>query len=426
MSDTSQPPVDPGQTDITYYAKRPSAALDEVVLQADYCTRSMISFWRFRELGGGRRNAGEQPPGLGSHSGAGIHYVSDHPDVRLLSLSFVFLLVIFESAANAYFFAQESEFGLFGGVFQAAAVSLANVAVSYFIIGYWGLRHVSIPLKSGSEATHDSVALIAILFAIFGSLGAAYTATTLGMGLAFFVSCIIAAAGVALLFFFQVRDSRVYIKGFGLFAIVMGLIIVLLVNLSAAHYRNILDLQAMNVAFPEGLQTTTFPRFFIDASVCTTILESDLGETIGSAATNAMCRPFALHSLDAMVLFALGLAISALAAFEGRKADSSFPGLSDAARHFEKARQDLQYALEDYYESYEDIVEMIQDDLGEGANLTPQQRVDLRKALDANVDEYRALLTTADKLLADEFDVQEDVIRYIRAGSKGHVGAQDA
>ena len=189
-----------------------------------------------------------------------------------------------------------------------------------------------------------------------------------------------------------------------------------MVNLSAAHYRNILDLQALGMDFPEGLKTTTFPRFFIEPEVCEAVLTSDIGDTIGSAATNAMCRPFALHSLDAMVLFALGLAISALAAFEGRKADSAFPGLSDAARHFEGARRDLQYALEDYYDGYEDVIEEIEKDFKQ--ELGGSDKVKLRKAMDEEVSEYAAMLETAEELLADEFDVEDKIVQLVRR-SKG-------
>ncbi|MCI4646003.1 MAG: hypothetical protein MRY64_14570 [Hyphomonadaceae bacterium] len=406
----------PTQDDLNYYATRPSAELDEIRIQADYLARSMISFWRFRELGGGRRPPGKDTAlGLNEHSGSGVHYVSDHPEVRILSLSFIFLLVIFESAANAYFFAQDSEFGLFGGVFQAAAVSLANVSTSYFIIGYWGLRHISVPLSSSSENS-DARGVASLLVALVGAVFAMFAVMTFGLEWRFGLGILIAALGLVGLATFKIQDGRIYIKLFGFFAICFGVATVLMVNLSAAHYRNILDLQALGMDFPETLKTTTFPRFFIEPEVCDAVLKSEIGNTIGSAATNAMCRPFALHSLDAMVLFALGLAISALAAFEGRKADSAFPGLSDAARHFEGARRDLQYALEDYYDSYEDVFEEIESDFKQ--TLGGSAKVQLRKAMDEAVSEYAAMLETADKLLADEFDVTDEIVALVRRPAK--------
>lgn len=402
----------PSREDLDYYATRPSAALDEVRLQADYLARSMTSFWRFRELGGGQRSPEAGPPKLGDHSGSGVHYVSDHPEVRILSLSFIFLLVIFESAANAYFFAKESEFGLFGGVFQAAAVSLANVATSYFIIGYWGLRHVSIPLRRGGPANRDALAVAGLVLAVIGAFYTAYAGMNFGIGWSFGAGALMMIAGAAAVTLFRIEDSRIYIKLFGLVAVGFGIIMVLLVNLSAAHYRNILDLQALGLEFPAGMQAVSFPRFFIDPEVCSAVLGSEIGNTIGSAATNAMCRPFALHSLDAMVLFALGVAISALAAFEGRKADSAFPGLSDAARHFEGARRDLQFALEDYYDSYDDVMEEIEKDFGH--TLSGSEKVGLKARMDAAIANYRAMLETADALLTDEFDVDPAIVALVR------------
>ena len=352
--------------DIVYFANRPSPDYDEVVLQADYASRAAISFYRFRQLGGGRNGSTpETRMQFGRSTGQGIHYVSDHPQVRILNLSVIALLILFESAANAYFFAQQSEFGISGGIFQAAAVSLANVATSYFIIGFWGLRHASIGLDPKKPL--------------------------LGF------------------------DSRNVIKAFGILAVIFGIIIVLLVNLSAAHYRNLLDLKATLGDTPGALEafnahTSTFPRFFINSEICDSILTSPMGESIGSAATNAMCRPFALHSLDAMVLFALGLAISAIAAFEGRKADAAFPGFSDAARQIERARRDLQYALEDYYDSYEDVLEDAEKDFGK---LTPRQKITLRRAMDARVAPFRRLLETDPDIMRDEFDVPEEVVEHI-------------
>jgi len=311
---------------------------------------------------------------FGRSTGRGIHYVSDHPQVRILNLSVIVLLVLFESAANAYFFAQQSEFGLSGGIFQAAAVSLANVSVSYFIIGFWGLRHASIATDQNKK--------------------------------------------------FWEPDARNVIKSFGIIAVIFGIILALLVNLSAAHYRNLLDLKAtvansdlgLDALKPLSEHTTTLPRFWIDSEVCDSILKSRIGDSIGSAATNAMCRPFALHSLDAMVLFALGLAISAIAAFEGRKADAAFPGFSDAARQMERSRRDLQDALEDYYDSYEDVLEDVEKDFGV---LSPRQKVSLRRAMDERVAPLRRLLETDPDIMRDDFDVPAEVVEHISGKKPG-------
>ena len=344
------------ELDVTRFATHQSPEYDEIVLQSDYATRAALSFYRFRRLSGGR---GDLFVTSRNSRGKGIHYVSDHPEVRTLNLSIIALLILFESAANAYFFAQQSEFGLFGGLFQAAAVSLANVATSYFIIGFWGLRHITMP----AEPT--------------------------------------------------LYSRRNAIKFFGLVAIILGLIIVLLVNLTAAHYRNILDLSALGQSLPSELTKAAWPRFWISETDCQAILGSPLGETLGSAATNAMCRPFALHSLDAMVLFALGLSISAIATFEGRRADAAYPGFSDAARQFERQRRDVQDALEDYYDSFEDMVERAEETLGKDYKLSRAERIALREAMDAAAAPFRALPLTDLNILRDEFQIPHDVVREI-------------
>lgn len=373
--------------DIRDLTTRNTDSFNEVVLQADYTTRAALSFYRFRQLGGdhyqrvdedGSENAPNVEPKsdstakkrpvrhrklkLGESTGRGVHYVSGHPQVPLLQMSIIALMILFESAANAYFFAKQSEFGLAGGIFQAAAVSLANVATSYFIVGYWGMRHISMPIDRQK--------------------------------------------------LFSRRNAFILL---GLLAILVGLSLVLLVNLSAAHYRNILDMQALGTGFPEGLPTTVLPHFIVNPAVCEAILTSDLGESIGSAATNAMCRPFALHSLDAMVLFALGLAISAIAAFEGRKADSPFPGFSDAARKLETARVDLQDALFDFDESYDDIKDVIEE--VKGGELSAQEKMVVHRTMKEMVAPYAELMRTSDPTLSDEFGLEQDIIDLIRVKS---------
>lgn len=373
-------PENPGvieKESIDYFAKRPLPEFDRVVVKADQAARAALSFYRFRTLGGGSRDEKVEPSAaLAAKHGSkyGAHYASDHPKVRIHQLSIIALLVVFESAANAYFFAQQSEFGLAGGLFQAAAVSLANVAVSFFIIGFWGLRHITQPAPFMRKPWN--------------------------------------------------WDRRQYIKMFGALAIMIGVILVLLVNLSAAHYRNILDMQAvLATATPEeadavyaalASNTSTFPRFWIDADVCQAVLGSEVGRDIGSAATSAMCRPMALHSLDAMVLFALGVAISALAAFEGRRSDSPFPGLSDNTRHFERAREDLEEALEDYYETEEDTVELARE-FAKHHKVSFPQRADihLRKAIRSRVARYAILLDTHPDMLAVEFDVPQKAVELV-------------
>lgn len=373
--------------DIKDLTKRPSDAFNEVVLQADYTTRAALSFYRFRQLGGDyhlptkrRKKSPEssnQPDAaqgsrhkklkLGETTGRGVHYISSHPKVPMLQMSIIALMIIFESAANAYFFAKQSEFGLAGGIFQAAAVSLANVSTAFFIVGYWGMRHISMPIDWENILSR--------------------------------------------------RNLYVFM---GLVAILVGLSLVFLVNLSAAHYRNILDMQALGQELPKDLPTVVLPHFIVDPAVCDKILSSPLGETIGSAATNAMCRPFALHSLDAMVLFALGLAIAAFAAFEGRRLDSPFPGFSDSARGLERARIELRDAMLDFEESYEDIKDMVLEvkfgeDGMESKDLSPREKMIIHRTMRDMMTPYQELLRTTDDGLSDEFGLEHKIIDQFKA-----------
>lgn len=386
-------------TDIVDLTRRPSDAFNEVILQADYTTRAALSFYRFRQLGGDHRIRNEdwiskkrrdktlkkqqgkvsidgEPEAtpeitpnrklkLGEATGRGVHYISSHPKVPMLQMSIIALMIIFESAANAYFFAKQSEFGLAGGIFQAAAVSLANVATSFFIVGYWGMRHISMPIDLEN--------------------------------------------------IFSRRNLYVLM---GLVAIIVGLSLVFLVNLSAAHYRNILDMQALGQELPADLPTKVLPHFIVDPAVCEKILSSPLGETIGSAATNAMCRPFALHSLDAMVLFALGLAIAAFAAFEGRRLDSPFPGFSDSARGLERARTELRDALFLFEESYDDIKEEVIE--VKGSDLTPKEKMIIHRTMSEMAAPYINLLRTTDDGLSDEFGLEHKIVEQFRVKSRGN------
>ncbi len=337
---------------LLYFAQRPSPAFDNVVMRADYALRAFMSFYRFRRLGGGGE-VRNRPIKTNQRLYSGVHYESDHPQVRVFALSVVALLVLFESAANAYFFSKQSELGLVGGMFQAMAVSLANVAVGYFIIGFWGMRHATVPWR------HH------------------WPTKLMGMG-----------------------------------AIAVGLVLVLTVALSAAHFRNILDLRAEGIELPTDVAFMSLIPGMQES--CRAMMSGELGQSVGGAATSALCRPMGLHSLDALVLFILSLTIAAIAAFEGRRSDAAFPGLSDATRQLHRARDALKEALDDYYESYDDVVEdvriMLQEDDAGGARFTADDRIALYRALDERVARYRRLLQTSPDILRDEFALPDEVV----------------
>lgn len=360
----------PSRETLLAFAERPSPEYDEILAQADYLARAKLSFYRFRALGGRTTGKGEKISGA-SVTGHGYHYVTAHPDRtgRYLAITFLALLTLFDSAANAYFFSKNSEFGLLGGMFQAAAVSLANVTVSFFIIGYWGLRHITVPI------------------------GRPWS-----------------------------RRSMLWFSG--LFAIIAGVTLVVFINLAAAHYRNILDLAAEGAALPPEL-VTTFPSFFLSEAQCNAILGPEgFGTKSGAAAASAMCRPTALTSLDAMVLFALGIGIAAIAAFEGRNADHHAPGLSNAARAAEKAIEDLQFALEDYYDAFEDVLEDVRETL-EAHGLDPktafsmEDEMALRARYDQRIARFRVMLDSDRDLLSDEFAIDPDIVDRVLDGTLG-------
>ena len=327
--------------DIVDLTQRPSDAFNEVVLQADYTTRAALSFYRFRQLGGDyhlpskRKRIKETPDAndpeapqkyhhrklkLGESTGRGVHYISSHPKVPLFQLSIIALMISSLKARPM-------------PISSPSRVSLASLAA--FSRRPRSRSPMSRPVSSLS---------------VIGACG------TFSMPL-------------DLENIFSRRNLYVLM---GLIAIIVGLSLVFLVNLSAAHYRNILDMQALGQELPADLPTKVLPHFIVDPAVCEKILSSPLGETIGSAATNAMCRPFALHSLDAMVLFALGLAIAAFAAFEGRRLDSPFPGFSDSAAAWNAPDLKLRDALYMFEDSYEDIKEEVVE--VKGSELTPKRK----------------------------------------------------
>ena len=76
----------------------------------------------------------------------------------------------------------------------------------------------------------------------------------------------------------------------------------------------------------------------------------------------------------------------------------------------ERSRRDLQDALEDYYDSYEDVLADAEKDIGA---LSPKQKIALRREMDARVDPFRRLLETDPSIMRDEFDVPGEVVAHV-------------
>ena len=186
-----------------------------------------------------------------------------YPKSHILHFSVLATLVLFEGLANAYFFSKGSDLGLLGGWLQAITVSFTNVIAAFFLIGFIGLRHMSNRHKP-----------------IVAALAAAGVGAT------------IAALG--------------------------------LLNLTAAHYRDLLELNAATLALG-GAETT--------GTVLTPVLE-------------ARANPFNLQTLEALLLFILGSTFAVIAAYKGRTFDDAIPGYGGVTRRLDDASRDLEKALE--------------------------------------------------------------------------------
>ena len=212
-----------------------------------------------------------------------------YPSSHILHFSVLAALILFEGLANAYFFSKGSDLGLLGGWLQAITVSFTNVIAAFFLVGFIGLRHMS--------NRHKPV--IAALAAV-------------GVGIA-----------VAAL---------------------------LLLNLTASHFRDLLELNAATLALG-GSETTG---------------------TVLTPVTEARADPFGIQTLEALLLFVLGCTFAAIAAFKGRTFDDAIPGYGGVTRRLESASRDLEKALEN---GWKDARKLSQPELAE--------LVDAKNLLDA-------------------------------------------
>lgn len=193
----------------------------------------------------------------------GIERAAIYPDSHLLHFSVLAGLVLVEGLANAYFFSTGSDLGLLGGWLQAITVSFTNVLAAFFLVGFLCLRHLMNPRK-----------------------------------IWFFIPALIGLP------------------------IAIGFIIVL--NLAAAHYRDMLELNAaalaMGGANVTGHILAPIPQVFAD--------------------------PFGLQTLEAYLLLTLGLTFAVIAAFKGRTFDDAIPGYGVVHRRADRAARELKTALD--------------------------------------------------------------------------------
>jgi arginine exporter protein ArgO len=187
---------------------------------------------------------------------------SHYPDSHILHFSVLAALILAEGMANAYFFSTGSDLGLLGGWLQAITVSFTNVIAAFFLIGFLGLRHLSNPHRPINR-----------ILAIVG----------------------IAATSIALL----------------------------ALNLSAAHFRDLLELNAATLAMGG----------------------SDVTGDMLTPVTAARLNPFGFETLEALLLFVLGVTFACIAAYKGRTFDDAIPGYGGVSRQLAKDGDALERTL---------------------------------------------------------------------------------
>ncbi len=215
---------------------------------------------KFRRTWGG---AVEDPEGGAESAIKPIDRAAIYPTSHILHFSVLASLVLFEGLANAYFFSTGSDLGLLGGWLQAITVSFTNVIAAFFLVGFLGLRHMSNPHK-----------LWLAVPAAFGT--------------------------------------------------VIAVIALVVLNLTAAHFRDLLELNAATLAMGA----------------------SDVTGVVLAPVSAALADPFGIETLEALLLLVLGVTFAVIAAFKGRTFDDAIPGYGGVTRRLETASTALEKALE--------------------------------------------------------------------------------
>ncbi|MGJ3232689.1 MAG: hypothetical protein ACFE0P_12930 [Oceanicaulis sp.] len=184
-----------------------------------------------------------------------------YPDSHIMTFSILAGLVLFEGLANAYFFSKGSDLGLLGGWIQAITVASANGIASFFVIGFLGLRMLQNPPRPSSFAA-------AVVFVPLAP---------------------------AFIFF---------------------------LNFCAAHYRDLLEINAAMLA-QGGVEQT--------------------GEMLTPVTRALTFAPF--ETLEALLLFILGITFAIIAAFKGATFDDRLIGYGAAHRRLVNASSHLAAVL---------------------------------------------------------------------------------
>jgi hypothetical protein len=192
---------------------------------------------------------------------------ASYPDSHIMHFSILAALVLFEGLANAYFFSKGSDLGLLGGWIQAITVAFTNVIAAFFLIGFLGLRLLQNPVSRPFS---------------------------------FWVAVVGVPLAVAFIVF---------------------------LNFSAAHYRDLLELQA--------------------AAMVMTGEFAPNGEILTPVTRALTFQPF--ETLEALLLFILGITFAAIAAFKGATFDDSLIGYGAVQRRAVAASAHLSEVMKRQY-----------------------------------------------------------------------------
>lgn len=190
-----------------------------------------------------------------------IRRAAQYPDSHIMHFSILAALVLFEGLANAYFFSKGSDLGLLGGWIQAITVAFTNVIASFFLIGFLAVRGLSNPKRPFT-----------------------FAAALVGLPLA--------VGAIAFL------------------------------NFCAAHYRDLLELNAATLALGDAQVT---------------------GEILTPVSRALTFSPF--ETLEALLLFVLGITFAAIAAFKGATFDDPVIGYGAVQRRLERSSAELATVL---------------------------------------------------------------------------------
>lgn len=199
---------------------------------------------------------------------------------HIMDFSLLALIILVEGLANAYFFSKASDLGLLGGWMQAITVSGTNVLAAFFLIGFVGLRLTTNP--------H--------------------------------------------------RPARM-VAGWALVAVTVVALYAL--NMSAAQYRDLLEIHALQLATGEVAPQEMFLSDHARQIAQAAAGPVDPLASNAAAASSMGWGPFSLQTLEARLLFLLGMTFAVIAAYKGYSFSDPIMGYTKIADKTDKALQEM-------------------------------------------------------------------------------------